>query len=278
MTALPGETQRAAGPTGPGTRVRSRPLGETLSRPFRWIGDLLSEAVGVVLRSLRPSTWAKQPIRAELVRQLRSCGVGTLPVVMLIALLTGLGIAQLTAFLAGTGSSGIATELAGAYLFESAGITVAVVVIIRAGAVNVVELATVRATGQDRMLLTHGIDPFEYFVVPRAVGLALSSLALNAAFVAMSLAGASFGLVAQSWVGIDPSELIDGVFVSLTWRDAIGIAIGSTLPAGLTGLIACRIGLSVDSALAEIPRVLPSYGTQALLTTFAVTAVASLSL
>lgn len=246
--------------------------------PLVWTSDILSELIEVAVRALRWSTWKRQPIRREIVREIDRSGVRSVPVVIVAALVLGLGASQLVAFLAGTGSGGIAPGLAFALITQSAPLVVSAILIVRAGALIVIELATVRASGQDRMLATHGIDAFAYFVFPRVLGLAFSGLALTCAFLATGFFGLAAGLLASPAVGITPTQVLDEGFEALALSTAVAMAINATLPAGVTALVACRVGLSIDSALAEVPRVLPAYATQVLVATATIALATRLTL
>lgn len=244
--------------------TRGRVVAPDVLRPLRWVSDLLSESFAIAVRTLRLDTWRCEPIRRQLVRQVHFCGVRSLPVVMVAAVVGGFAATQVIGFLTASGSGAIAPSLAFRFVMLVGPVAVALILMIRAGAVMVVELATVRATGQDRMLRSHGIDPFVYFVFPRAVGMSLGGLCLTACFYAVAAAATSIVLAVDPSIGALPSEVRRAGFEGITLSDAAMVLTNAAVPAGVIGLIASRIGLSIDSAFAEVPRVLPMYATQAI--------------
>ena len=249
----------------------SRGIGIPLN-PFRplygpaiWIADLLSEAVELLIRTLRPDTWSKQPVRVEFFRQCYHCGVQALPFVMVIAVVTGAGvIVQALNWLRQSASSDLSGPFVLGLLRESSAAVVALAVIVRGGSAMVAELATVRAVGQDRMLNAHGIDFFLFLVLPRALGMVVGAVCLSVCFVAVALVSGSIAMSMSTGISLTPEQLTNLMLEGLTLADALAFLLKPAIAAALGGLLACRLGLSVTHTITDVRRVLPTFVAQAL--------------
>lgn len=246
----------------PGARAAAE-----MARFFLWGAALLSELFELIVRIVRPSTW-RHPVRRELIRQIHLAGVQPLPLILLIAFVAGaVAVAQSAGWLAASGSAGLVPKFTLLLIREAAPLAVAMTVIVRAGSVTVVELATVRATDQDRMLIAHGMDEFVYLVVPRAVGMALATLCLLTCLISITLSTASITLEIAPVPGVKGAELIRDVFALVSSRDVVVAVLNAVIPTSLAALLGCRIALGVESSLTEVPRVLPAFFVQAFTAT-----------
>src|SRR5436853_729188 len=96
----------------------------------------------------------------------------------------------------------------------------ALLVLGRIGAANVIELGTARAVGEVEALEALGIDPIHYLVMPRVIGMAISSFSLTVYLILISLvAGYLFAFVQD--VPITPADYFVQLAGALTWLDFV---------------------------------------------------------
>jgi len=109
----------------------------------------------------------------------------------------------------------------------------------RAGIGTLIEVGTLRAGGQLRMLETQGIDPFHLLVVPRVLAMAVSGFCLTMVFIIVSLGA---GFVAASLIGtlqLSLVEFADRLVAGLDARTFVMIPIKS-VAIGFAVAIACN--------------------------------------
>jgi len=237
-----------------------------LGAACRWTADLASELVALLFASTSPRVWRRAPVRRELMRQMRSTGVRALPFVLLVGAIIGvvLFLRALDLLRLSGSSDELAPSLIMTLLRDPGPIVVNLIVLGRSGSAIVAELAGLRASGDDRLLRSHGVDPFELLVLPRAVAIGVSVVCLTTFFNAAALlttVGAS-ALGDASPVG--PLQMLRTLALKASWSDAAAFLIRSALPATLFGLLACRVGLSHEAGAGEIARALPGFYTQSV--------------
>jgi len=190
-------------------------------RPLAWIGRwsrlrlqfllrLMALAAGVVVESLTIRAW-RRPARMEFRRVLRQTIAGSLPAVVVVAALLGLGMVfQALYWLRVAGQEGsIGTILVTVLLREVLPLLVGVILLGRSGSIILIELGHMQQSRQFHALLRHGIDPFNFLIMPRGVAFALASYTLGIVFVLVTLlvgycAAALLGVVQTSvWSFLD---------------------------------------------------------------------------
>jgi phospholipid/cholesterol/gamma-HCH transport system permease protein len=211
--------------------------------------DFLGELVIATVRLLRGR--ARFPT-ADFALVLQDAGIRALPIVALIAVLIGLimafvGAVQLTQFGAGIFT---ADMVAIAMLREMGAVMTAIIMAGRTGAAYAAELATMQVNEEIDALGTLGIDPVEYLVLPRVLGLTLMMplLCLYADLLGI-LGGAVIGLtildipLLEYW-----TRTINATgFTNLT----IGI-VKAMVFGGLIGLAGCLRGLTAGRSAAAV--------------------------
>ncbi|MFT4539597.1 MAG: phospholipid/cholesterol/gamma-HCH transport system permease protein [Planctomycetota bacterium] len=223
-----------------------------------WLRDLLYEA-GVVGRltriclSLR--AWPRTT-RNVLARQVFFTGVGAVRFTLLIAFLVGISIvlqADLWLKQAGQGEL-LGPVLVAVVVRELGPLLVNIVILVRSGSAIVTELATMTVGGEVRLLESQGVDPLEYLVLPRVLGVTVSVACLTVLFIIASLASgfvASLGLQSHGDVSF---EFLDSVLSAVKRSDLFHVTAKTVLPALLTSTICCIEGMGAGSARTEIPR------------------------
>ena len=119
--------------------------------------------------------------------------------------------------------------------------------------------ATAIATEMAGMVISHeveayisvGVDPIEYLVVPRFLGVTISIFLLNFYFSIFGLAG-SF-LVAQIFNPMPPSVYFGSLLLNLTLQDLLISIIKSISFGMIISVVATMKGFAVERASTEVP-------------------------
>lgn len=201
------------------------------------------------------ATWPRT-VREQIGKQILFTGYDALGLTLLIAAAVGVSVvAQGQVWLARFGQSDMLGTLLIAVIFrEAAPLLVNFLVISRSGTAIVAELATMRVNGQVRALDVQGIDPMIYLVIPRMIGLAVSTICLTVFFIAFSLMiGFLFGLTLESGTR-DGVAFIESVLKPIRFSDILSLLAKTVLPGLVTGVICCVEGLSIKGLATEVPQ------------------------
>ena len=216
----------------------------------RWLRDWWLDArttlgfLGEVLQALGRLARGRAVMRgSDLARQVDQTGPSSLPIVLLTCFLIGLMLAYMGgAQLARIGApSFIADVVTVGVVRELAGLMTGVILAGRVGAAFAAQLGTMKANEEIDALRTLGIDPVEYLVLPRLLGMMLVAPLLIAC---AALVGVLAGLPpAVGLYGVPATEYLHKCLAALTWTHLwIGLFKG-TLYIALVALAGCREGL-----------------------------------
>ncbi|MDH5535487.1 MAG: ABC transporter permease [Betaproteobacteria bacterium] len=209
----------------------------------------------VQIATFRPSYW-RRTIRSAFAREMLSSGVEAIGIIGFLAIALGvLLVVQYQVWLGSVFQSVLLGPLLVAVVVrELAPILVNLVVIGRSGGTMAAELALIHVSGEDRVAEGQGLDPLDYFVIPRVLALTLSVLCLTVIFTACSfLSVYIFG----QWIGTKTGSFWDFAQATLgavTMADAVSLLVKSTVPAMLTGCISCAEGFGAGDRAAEVRR------------------------
>lgn len=217
----------------------------------RRLGAFTLIIVGVIFTKFGAS---RQVIRPLILSQVVGSGVRLLPIVGFIGVALGFVIiGQTLRLLSQVGQSQLMGSLFVTVLFrELAPLTAALVVLARVGTPTVVELGTSRALGEVEALEALGIDPIQYLVVPRVLGITLSVFSLAVYLLLFALAsGWLFTVVAN--LPVTGEDYWGQIARALRWEDFPLLGL-KTLAFGAAGsLISCYQGLARPLRLEEVP-------------------------
>ena len=200
-------------------------------------------------------------VRGAVLEQIRRAGVDLLPFVGLVSVVAGFVIlGQTVVLLRQVGAEDMLGSMMVVVLFrELAPVATALVVLLRVGTATVVELATMRATGEVEALEALSIDPVHYLVLPRVIGLSVSVFCLAVYF----MLGALIGGYVFCFVERLPLTLVDYVDQlagALTWQDFLWVILKTGGFGAAIAVLTCYQGLSSPLRLDQVP----SAATQAL--------------
>ena len=250
-------------------------VGEGTRAQGRKLVQLAGLVCAVVLGVFSPSNW-RRTIRIALARNIVSSGVEAIGIVCVLAIALGvLLVVQYQLWLEHLLHSRFLGSILDAVVVrELAPLLVNLVVIARSGSAMTAELALVHVAGEDRIVEGLGLDPLAYFVLPRAVGLVISTACLTLIFIAVSFLSVYIG---GQWLGVrtDFLDFTRDTLRALSPADLVNLGIKSTLPALLAGCICCAEGLGAGDSNAEVPRACRIGVQRSVIALFIVTALVS---
>jgi len=181
-------------------------------------------------------------LREQLYRQIFAAGVAALPVIGVLAMLTGATAATQLSALVGADSDLTQRMLFLGLFYELAPLLSALVVVARSSAGIASELAVMRLHDEFTALRRLGVPPADYLLLPRIVGLSLALPAVTACFQAVSI---SSGWLATALFEGRPLAEAAGRFLDLAdpWLALLSL-VKSALMGAAVGIIACHHGSS----------------------------------
>jgi len=233
--------------------------------------------VGTVLGlSVQPRYWGRRVFKL-FARQVLTVGIEPLSFVCVIAAFVGVSVVVQLAFWTGkAGQSQLLGPLLVAVVARELGpLLTNIVVIVRSSSAMATELGVLKINGDVQLLEAQKNDPFLHLVLPRVLGVALSTFCLTIAFVLVALAsGYFFG----AWLGTGSRDMwffANTVLNSLRPQDMASILAKSILPALFTSASCCIGGLGVG-AVTDIPHATQRALTRSVAGLFVISAVVSL--
>lgn len=241
---------------------------------FQWAELRHAAAViGTVLCvCVQPRFWG-HTVRTAFARQVVAIGFEPLWFVGAVAVFVGVSVVvQITYW---TGEAG-QSQLLGPVLVtvvarELGPVLINLVVIVRSGSPMTTELGILKINGE-----VQGHDPFLHLVMPRVLGMAVSTLCLTIVFILVALTS---GYLFAAWMGKGSSGLFlfaDTISNAVQAKDVLNILAKSLVPALFAGASCCLGGLGIGGSFAEIPQATQRALTRSVAGLFVITAVVSL--
>jgi phospholipid/cholesterol/gamma-HCH transport system permease protein len=240
---------------------------------LRHAAAVIGTALGL---AILPRYWAR-PLRKLFARQVLAVGVEPFTFVCGVAVFVGFSVVVQLAFWTGkAGQSQMLGPLLVAVVARELGpILTNIVVIVRSSSAMATELGVLKINGQVALLEAHGSDPFLHLVLPRVLGVAVSTFCLTVAFILVSLvSGYFFG----AWLGTGSRDIwffTNSVLNALHPQDIFSIVAKSILPALFTSASCCIGGLGVGDSVA-IPHATQRALTRSIAGLFVISSVVSL--
>jgi phospholipid/cholesterol/gamma-HCH transport system permease protein len=231
----------------------------------------------VAALGIQPRFWTR-PVWKLFARQVLAVGIEPLWFVCGMAAFVGISVVVQLGFWTGeAGQSQMLGPLLVAVVARELGpLLTNIVVIVRSSSAMATELGVLKIAGEVQMLEARGHDPFLHLVMPRVLGVALSTFCLTIAFILVAFAtGYLFG----AWLGKGTRDVwlfTNTVLSALHPRDIGGILVKSTLPALFTSASCCIGGLGVGGSITDIPRATQKALTRSIVGLFIISAVVSL--
>jgi phospholipid/cholesterol/gamma-HCH transport system permease protein len=212
---------------------------------------VLGTAVSFIVR---PHFWTRD-VRKLFARQVMAMGMEPLLFVCSIAALVGISVIVQLSYWAGQSGQ---SQLLGPALVtivarELAPVLINFVVIVRSGSAMATELGVMKLNGEVDAMEAQGRDPFVEIVVPRVLGIAVSTFCLTVVFIITALLS---GFVFAALLGKGSSDLFlfaDSISRAIQFNEVINILGKSILPALFAGVSCCIGGLGVTGSVKAIP-------------------------
>ena len=234
--------------------------------------------IGTVLwLSVQPRYWVRAA-RKAFARQVMAVGVEPVGFVCAIAAFVGISVVvQLTFWAGAAGQSEMLGPLLVAVIARELGpVLINLVVIVRSGSAMTTELGVLKIDGDVRALEVRGADPFLHLVMPRVLGVAMSTFCLTIVFILVAFAS---GFLFAAWTGKGSRDLFlfaDTVSSAVHPKDVLNILAKSILPALFASTACCIGGLGVGGSVTEIPQATQRALTRSVAGLFVISAVVSL--
>jgi phospholipid/cholesterol/gamma-HCH transport system permease protein len=189
----------------------------------------------------------------QTVQQIRFTGLDALPFV----LGAGFGVGAITIIQAYTVLSTMAERYIGSLLVvivvrELGPLTAAVLVIGRSGTAIAADLGAMRLNQEVDALEAFGVDPFQYLLLPRLLGVTFSMFALLTMFDAAALIGGY--TVAGARFGMPVATFVRNIQSTLENMDLMLALAKSVFFGAAVSLVSCYHGLAIQRSQTEIPR------------------------
>lgn len=241
---------------------------------LRHAAAVIGTALGT---GIRPRYWQRAR-RTAVARQVLAIGIEPLGFVVVVAAFVGISVVvQLTFWTGEAGQSQLLGPLLVALVARELGpVLINIVVLVRSGSAMTTELGVLKIQGQVRAFEGLGGDPFLHFVLPRILGMVVSTFCLTIVFILVAFAS---GYLFAAWTGKGSRDLFlfaDTVSSALRPKDVFNILAKSILPALFASACCCIGGLGVHGSVTEIPLATQRALTRSVAGLFVISAVVSL--
>lgn len=234
--------------------------------------------IGTVLyTSFRPRYWTRT-MGHLFARQVRTVGVEPLGFVSALAVFVGISVVVQLSFWTGeVGQSQLLGPLLVAVVARELGpVLINLVMIVRSGSAMTTELGVLKISGEVRALEAQGSDAFSHLVMPRVLGMAVSTFCLTIVFILVAFAS---GYLFAAWLGKGSRDLFlfaDTVSSAVQPKDVFNILAKTILPAMFASASCCIGGLGVGASDADIPPATQRALTRSVAGLFVISAIVSL--
>jgi phospholipid/cholesterol/gamma-HCH transport system permease protein len=227
-------------------------LGGWMARWLSLLGALARFSFGGARAAMRLPRAGRDVVFRVTLNQIRFTAVHAIGLVVLLSgILSFLVISQAVHELGQIGATGlIGTLMVVAIVRELGPLITALAIVGRSGTAIAAELATNTVMGEVRALEAMGIDPRQYLVLPRFIGVMASQFSLLILFDVVAIAA---GFAAAGFNGMTGNRYAEIVLHSLSARD-IWLTVAKALALGLiVGIVPSYFGLSVRRAATDVP-------------------------
>lgn len=206
--------------------------------------------------------WISRPaVMNVVIRQVYFTGVQSLPWIVLIALGVGvLAVYNIVDFARRIQDlSLIGSLMNGVLVQEMAPFLVAIFLLARSGVAVVTEMGHMQSRGEDALLLSLGVSPYEYLYMPRVLAFSLCGLVLTFVFVVVSIWVG--GLVVSWTYTLNFSEFLFEVQRGTDLKELIAMMVkGMLYP-----MLSCVMLLDQGSRVGNDPNQIPVRATYGVL-------------
>lgn len=231
----------------------------------------------VLIYGIKPLNWGRT-FRNVLARQILAVAIEPLLFVCMLAVFVGISVVvQLTFWIGAAGQSQLLGPLLVTVVARELGpVLINLVVIVRSGSAMTTELASLNINGGVSALEAQGNDPLLHLVMPRVLGMAISTFCLTIVFIFVAFAS---GYLFAAWIGKANRDLLlfaDTISSAIQPKDVISIFAKNILPALFASASCCIAGLGVCGTTADIPQATQRALTRSVVGLFVISVMVSL--
>lgn len=192
------------------------------------------------------------PVRRVFYKQIYFTGIEAVGAVSLIALLAGIAITSQITSLVGQNPALMAKILLWTIVRELGPLLTAIVIIARSSSATASELATMNIRGELSSLRALGINPLDYLVLPRVIGITMSVVAVTVYFQIIAILS---GLaVVSAMQNISFVEYLRGVLTLLTMKEVLVSFLKAVTFGLFISATSCYFGLGVSGSVTQVPQ------------------------
>jgi phospholipid/cholesterol/gamma-HCH transport system permease protein len=192
------------------------------------------------------------PVREVFLRQVYFTGVEALGRIAIIASLIGVVIITQVINIVGFNAELTGKILAWTVVRELGPLLTAIIIIARSSTAVASELGSMKVNREVEYLQTMGIDPLDYLIMPRVLGLTVCVILLTFYFQIISIAGGV--LVAGAVLDTPFKVLLTGMLRTIGFYEIAISFIKAVVFGLLVASVSCYHGLKVRSSITEIPQ------------------------
>ena len=252
-------------------------LGKTVWSQWKEVRYAAAVIGTVFCTGIWPRHWV-HTVRKTFARQVLAIGVEPVGFVCAMAVFVGISVVvQLTFWAGKAGQSQLLGPLLVAVVARELGpVLINLVVIVRSGSAMTTELGVLKISGAVQTREEQGNDPFLHLVMPRVLGVAVSTFCLTIVFILVAFAS---GYLFAAWMGKGSRDLFlfaDTISSAVSPKDVLNILAKTILPALFASASCCIGGLNVGGTDAEIPSATQRALTRSVAGLFVISAIVSL--
>jgi phospholipid/cholesterol/gamma-HCH transport system permease protein len=192
------------------------------------------------------------PVRRVFLKQIYFTGIEALGAVGVIAMLAGIVITTQITSLVGQNARLMADILLWTIVRELGPVLTAIIVIARSSSATASELATMSIRGELDSLRMLGIEPKDYLVVPRVLGMTASVTVVTFYFQAIAIViGLAYASLVQP---ISFGENLSGVMSALTVKEVLVALLKSVVFGLVVSATSCFYGVGASGSVTSVPR------------------------
>lgn len=206
------------------------------------------------------------PARKVLLKQLYFTGIESLGAIGAVGFLVGLIIVTQVNNLVGRNEILMVRVLIWTIVRELGPLLAAIVIIGRSSSAIASELAAMQVNSEVKSLRRMAISPLSYLVMPRVLGMTLTSIAL--AFYFQAIAISTGAVVAALRMDIALGSEIANFFEIISFREIAASFLKSAVFGISVAVVSCYHGLRVKTAMTEIPQAASQAVIRSLLAVF----------
>ena len=204
-------------------------------------------AFGLITLSVmvRKTGVARSVIQPLIFKELLRSGWRLLPMTLFFAVALGLVvIGQTVTLLSQVGANEyLGAIMASVVVRELGPLLTVLLVLLRVGTANVVELGTARALGEVEAIEAMSIDPIHYLVVPRVIGMALGVFTLTIYLILGALVSGYLWAFLRD-VALLPGAYFEQLAAALGWLDFALLALKTISFGAIIAVVTCYHGLA----------------------------------